>query len=122
MKPGSPLLCGLVQGRLMICLSGNPFAALACFEVFARPVLDRLSGLSDCRCRRARARLSGSFGKASPGRRLSRARFDGMRVTLPAENHSSGSLATMIGCNCLIDIPAGSGPLADGDDVEIVLI
>ena len=122
MKPGSPLLCGLVQGRLMICLSGNPFAALACFEVFARPVLDRLSGVSDCRCRRVRARLSGSFGKASPGRRLIRARFDGMRVTLPAENHSSGSLATMIGCNCLIDIPAGSGPLADGDDVEIVLI
>ena len=50
MKPGSPLLCGAYQGKLMICLSGNPFAALACFEVFARPVLDALSGLAGAGC------------------------------------------------------------------------
>ena len=31
MKPGSPLLCGLYEGKLVLCLSGNPFAALACF-------------------------------------------------------------------------------------------
>ena len=122
MKPGSPLLCGVYQGKLMICLSGNPFAALACFEVFARPVLDALSGLAGAGLRRVRAQLRGSFGKASPGRRLIRARFDGAQVLLTGDNHSSGSLATMIGCNCLIDIPAGSGALRDGDEVEIILL
>ena len=122
MKPGSPLLCGVYQGKLMICLSGNPFAALACFEVFVRPVLDALSGLAEAGLRRVRAQLRGSFGKASPGRRLIRARFDGAQVLLTGDNHSSGSLATMIGCNCLIDIPAGSGALRDGDEVEIILL
>ncbi len=39
MKPGSPLLCGMYAGKLLICLSGNPFAALCCFEVFAVPML-----------------------------------------------------------------------------------
>ncbi|MGN0997505.1 MAG: gephyrin-like molybdotransferase Glp [Candidatus Ventricola sp.] len=122
MKPGSPLLCGVYQGKLMICLSGNPFASLACFEVFARPVLCRLSGMAEYGCRRVRARLRGGFDKASPGRRLIRARFDGAVVCLTGSNHSSGSLSTMIGCNCLIDIPAGSGALQDGDEVEILLL
>ena len=122
MKPGSPLLCGLYEGKLLICLSGNPFAALACFELFAKPVLAKLSGCTQAVNPRVRAPLADSFGKASPGRRLIRARFDGKRVHMTGQNHSSGSLSSMIGCNCLIDIPAGSGALADGDEVEIVLL
>ena len=122
MKPGSPLLCGLYEGKLVLCLSGNPFAALACFEVFAAPVLRRLAGQGDWQTPRVRATLQGSFAKASPGRRLIRARCEGGTVRLTGENHSSGSLATMIGCNALIDIPAGSGPLSDGDEVEVLLL
>ena len=122
MKPGSPLLCGLYDGKLILCLSGNPFAALACFEVFAAPVLRRLAGQSDCRTPRAHATLHGGFPKSSPGRRLIRARYEGGDVCLTGENHSSGSLSTMIGCNAFIDIPAGSGPLADGDEVEVLLL
>lgn len=122
MKPGSPLLCGLYEGKLVLCLSGNPFAALACFEVFAAPVLRRLAGQGDWQTPRVRATLQGSFAKASPGRRLIRARCEGGTVRLTGKNHSSGSLATMIGCNALIDIPAGSGPLSDGDEVEVLLL
>ena len=39
-----------------------------------------------------------------------------------AGNHSSGSLSANIGCNCLIDIPAGTGPLQANDEVEVILI
>lgn len=41
-------------------------------------------------------------------------------VTLP-EGHSSGVLSSLVGCNCLVDIPAGSGVLDRGDPVEILL-
>ena len=85
-------------------------------------VLDSLSGMAGAGLRRVRTKLRGSFGKASPGRRLIRARFDGAGVCLTGDNHSSGSLSTMIGCNCLIDIPAGSEALRDGDEVEILLL
>ncbi len=122
MKPGSPLLCGLYQGKLLICLSGNPFAALACFEVFAVPVLRKLAGETQVALRRVQGILEGDFPKESRGRRLIRARIAGDRVELTGDNHSSGSLATMIGCNCLIDIPAGTGPLRAGDRVEVILL
>mgnify|MGYP002301050423 FL=1 len=37
-----------------------------------------------------------------------------------AEAHSSGSLSAMIGCNCLVELPAGSGPVKPGEEVEVL--
>ena len=37
-----------------------------------------------------------------------------------AEAHSSGSLSAMIGCNCLVELPAGSGPVTPGEEVEVL--
>lgn len=122
MKPGSPLLGGLYQDKLMICLSGNPFAALCCFEVFAVPVLRALGGQREYMSRRFKTRTKSGYPKASPMRRLIRAQFDGEGVTPAVGNHSSGSLLSNAGCNCLIDIPAGSGPLQANDEVEVILL
>lgn len=48
----------------------------------------------------------------------------GGSVTIPgednAEAHSSGSLSAMIGCNCLVELPAGSGPVTPGEEVEVL--
>ena len=38
-KPGSPMLAGKVGGKLVFCLSGNPFAAAATLEQYAVPAL-----------------------------------------------------------------------------------
>ena len=37
-KPGSPMLAMIVEDKPVFCLSGNPFAAAATFEVLVRPV------------------------------------------------------------------------------------
>ena len=37
-----------------------------------------------------------------------------------AEAHSSGSLSAMMGCNCLVELPAGSGPVTPGEEVEVL--
>lgn len=122
MKPGMPTMAGQKDGKLIICLSGNPFSALACFEVFAVPVLRKLSGEQICDSRRVRTVFRGQFGKAGKARRIVRAFFDGNSARLTGENQSNGSLSTMIGCNCLIDIPAGNGPLCDGDEITVILL
>ena len=44
-KPGKPLLAGVVDGVAVFALPGHPAAVTVCFEVFVRPVLQRLSGL-----------------------------------------------------------------------------
>ena len=60
----------------------------------------------------------------SKGNRYLRAKAMGGSVTIPgegnAEAHSSGSLSAMIGCNCLVELPAGSGPVTPGEEVEVL--
>lgn len=121
-KPGSPVLAAMVRGKPVLCLSGNPFAAAATFEVVARPPLCRLAGWSAPMPRRVSGVLTSAFPKASPSRRLVRARLEGSAVSLPSGAHVSGALSALIGCNCLIDIPAGSPPLAANTPVEVVLL
>lgn len=121
MKPGSPAIGWKGNGYIGIALSGNPFAALATFELLARPVLAKLSYCDELRCRRKRGTLVNGFGKASQGRRLIRARVDDGRVYLP-ERHESGVLYSAVDCNAFVDIPAGSKELSAGEEVEIILL
>ena len=46
-KPGSPTLAFVCEGTLVLCLSGNPFGAIANFALLARPVLAALTGQKD---------------------------------------------------------------------------
>lgn len=38
MKPGMPTLLARRGGRVILSLSGNPFAAAVAFELFGRPI------------------------------------------------------------------------------------
>ena len=121
MKPGAPVIGWTFGKTLSIALSGNPFAAYATFELLARPVLAKLSRRDEILYKRSRGFLVDDFPKKSFGRRFIRARVDGDKIFLPMR-HESGNLFSAVGCNCLIDIPAGSDMLRAGDEVEIILI
>ena len=68
--------------------------------------------------------LTTGFSKPSKGNRYLRARASGGTVAIPGEGnteaHSSGSLSAMIGCNSLVELPAGSGPVEPGEEVEVL--
>ena len=121
-KPGSPMIAAQVGEKLVFCLSGNPFAAAATLEQYAVPALLRAAGRreEDCIPVHTRGRLTTGFSKPSKGTRFLRARALGGLVEIPGEAHSSGSLSAMMGCNCLVELPAGSGPVAPGEEVEVL--
>ena len=89
-------------------------------ELLARPALEALSG-SDWQPQRIPAVLGGDFAKPSPVRRFLRATLRGGTAFI-GNSHASGSLLSMIGSNCLIDVPAGSPPLHAGDPVTAWLM
>ena len=121
MKPGTPAIFSMAGGKPVLSLSGNPFAAAATFELFGRPMLSALSGDSRLDVTRTSAVLRGSFPKGSAGRRFVRGAYADGAVTLPA-GPTTGQMRYQVGCNCLVDIPAGSGPLSDGQTVSVVLL
>lgn len=121
MKPGMPTLLAAWNGALILGLSGNPFSAAVPFELLLRPMLAKLTGDPSLEMRRARGVAANDFGKPSPTRRFLRARVCGQSVSMPAAQ-SNGQMRSMVGCNCLIDVPGGSGAVRKGDTVELWLL
>lgn len=121
-KPGMPTLCGLYRGILLICLSGNPFGAAVNLELLVRPVLAKLSGNRELDLKRIQAILETRFLKSSRVSRYVRAYYEDGRVRIPKGSNASGVLSSMCGCNCLIEIPAGSEGLEKGENVWVIQI
>ena len=122
MKPGTPAMYSLYKDKPILSLSGNPFAAIATFELMGKELIYKLTGDKEYKMVRKTATMEDNFEKASPSRRFIRAIYNGEKVYLTKGGHSSGILSSMIGCNCLIDIKPGTDKLAKGDKVEIILL
>lgn len=120
MKPGMPTLYALLGNSHFFGLSGNPFAAAVGLELLCVPLLRAMTSLNP-QPDRVQATLSSDFGKPVPVRRFLRGKLKGGYVTLP-DGHSSGVMRSMVGCNCLVDVPAGAGPLHAGDLVSVLLL
>ena len=118
-KPGMPTLAAEKDGVLFIGLSGNPFSAAIPFEMFVREILSLKMGNSDLKLRRETLTAVTGFSKNSRRRRFLRGKAEGKEVWLP-DQQANGQMRSMVGCNCLIEIPAGSGPVKAGDKVEVL--
>ncbi len=121
-KPGMPVFSAIYRNKPVLCLSGNPFAAMTNFELLGRPALYKLSDDKRLISDRTEGVMEDGFYKASPLRRFVRAVYSAGKVRLSGTNHSSGALMALIGCNALIDIPKGSAGLNPGDRVRLVLL
>lgn len=120
-KPGTPVLFATYKNKPLLCLSGNPFAALATFELLGKELIYKLTKDKNLETVRVSTVMESEFLKSSPTRRIIRGIYKNNRVYLP-KGHSSGMLGSMIGCNCLVDIKAGTNKLQKGDKVEIILL
>lgn len=112
MKPGMPTMLSVVRGVPMLSLSGNPSAAAVAFELLMPHVQEAVFH------RAAEAVLANNFEKNSPVRRFLWGYSDGGQVWA-AEHQRNSNIRSMVGQNCLIDIPAGSGPLTAGSSVTV---
>ena len=121
-KPGMPTLFSDYQGIPVMSLSGNPFSALVITELLLRPMLAKMMRKPSLDLVRVQGTLADAFGKPSPSRRFVRAYWEKGTFHLPEGLNSNGVLASMVGCNCLLDVPAGSGTLKPGDPAEAILL
>ena len=121
LKPGTPAMFSRHGGKPILSLSGNPFAAFTTFELLARPLLAALAEEPRLLPRQRQAVLTTPYDKPSPRRRFLRGRYEEGRAALP-EGHSSGQLASLVGCNCLVELPAGAPPAEAGQAVQVWLL
>lgn len=121
MKPGMPTLFTVYQGVPIVSLSGNPFGVAVTVEMLVRPLLQKMKQDDSLKLVRVKGILQEPFNKPSRGRRLIRATWKDGKIYLPDGLHSNGVLASMAGCNCLIDA-VGVPALDVGTEVEAILL
>jgi molybdopterin molybdotransferase len=98
-RPGKPVVFGLVHGRPFFGLPGNPLSTLVTFELFARPALELLGGAAHAPLRWLRVRLAEDHRQGPlPLTHFVPGRLDGAlgdATVLPLRAQGSGDVAAL---------------------------
>ncbi|VFA92035.1 Molybdopterin molybdenumtransferase [Nocardia farcinica] len=116
MQPGGPQGLSVVDGTPVLSFPGNPVSTLVSFEVLARPVLRRLSGLPPLRG--FETTLREAVRSPAGKRQFLRGRLtdDGVETVSGPGSHL---IAGMARADVLIDVPAEATELAAGAPVWV---
>ena len=118
-QPGTPTIGSVLNGKAILSLSGNPYAALVNFDLYFWPLAAKLTGCDAYLPKREKAVLKSEYPKVNRLRRFVRARAEEGTVTLPAKSHASSVLSNLLDCNCYIDLNENM-KVSPGDTVSIV--
>ncbi|MFZ5816528.1 MAG: gephyrin-like molybdotransferase Glp [Bacillota bacterium] len=125
-KPGTPVCAGVLEGRLVIGLSGNPAAAITNFDLLVRPLLDHLLGRPRLGLRQAEGLLDQPVTKTVPLTRYLRAKvYNGPDGEIHIDTdmaQRAGVLSSMCYANAYAVIPGHTGPLPAGTRVQVLLL
>ena len=125
LKPGKPVIIGLSNEVPVFGLPGHPVSAMVCFDLFVRPAIDRLSGLSTEQLPEASisARLDRNMNSAAGRRDLIRVQLSRQDDTWIAEPilGKSGSISTLSRAHGYFIIPESSQGVSQGTTITVYL-
>lgn len=125
LKPGGASAYGVRGGKLVCGLSGNPASAMINFYAVVLPALRKMMGWAEPRLTEITVSLGTGFGKKSPKTRLIRGRLrleNGEVIMDVSREQGNGVLHSLVGCDVLAEIPAGSDRLPAGTHLSAWLI
>jgi molybdopterin molybdotransferase len=119
-KPGKPVSFGVRGETLVFGLPGNPVSSLVGAELFVKPALRALQGLSDPLPRFERGVLARTLRRNAARDELVRARSrldpDGV-VLEPLSGQESHMIVQAAAADALVHVPRGEGELEEGSAV-----
>jgi molybdopterin molybdotransferase len=125
MQPGKPQGFGSIGAdhTPLLALPGNPVSSYVSFELFVRPAIRTLMGLSEVQRPRTTATLTADKALSSPrGRRqFLRARYADGRAT-PVGGAGSHLVAALAQADALVVVPEDVESVEPGAEVEVVLL
>ena len=122
MRPGGSLLAYTIDGKLVLALSGNPGAAVLGLLLLGLPCVKKRRGLADVMPEECVVRLAREVKKGSPKMRIMRGYLeirDGEAFFVENEGQGGGDISSLVNCDLLAEIPAGSPPLPAGTCIKV---
>ncbi|MGA9387456.1 MAG: gephyrin-like molybdotransferase Glp [Candidatus Bathyarchaeia archaeon] len=125
MRPGMPTALAVVDGKPVMVFPGNPVAVMIAFEVFARPLICRMLGLSHDEARPTlETRMTRRIATALGRRTFVRVRVfrkGGEVFAEPVSARGSGLISTMTRSNGYTVVPENREGLEKGEAVLVHL-
>ncbi|MGH8775043.1 MAG: molybdotransferase-like divisome protein Glp [Jiangellaceae bacterium] len=128
MQPGMPQGFGTVgvEATPIFTLPGNPVSAFVSFEVFVRPAIRKMLGVSRLHRPSVKAILQSTLRSREGKRQFARARWqpapDGSYLVTPLAGQASHRLADLAYANALVVVPEHVTEIAAGQVVDTVLL
>lgn len=124
-KPGRPTAFAVKGETLIFSLPGNPVSTLVTFEMFVRPALRKMQGMTPAIPPFARALLAEPIRKRAERVQFERVQVrteQGRLVAASAGDQNTGILTTMVRANGIAVLPAERDSFEAGDEVEVLLL
>ncbi len=124
-RPGKPLAFGVMSGRPVFGLPGNPVSAAICFEQYVRPAILKWQGGDHESRARLWAFLEEEFGKPPGLHVFARGILSsdaGRLVVRPAGGQGSNLSMSMVRANCVAHLPEAWNEAPKGGLVEVELM
>jgi len=122
LRPGKPTILGVVNGKPIFGLPGNPSSAMVTFELFVTPCIYRLSGCRQPLRRFVKARLTRNIASAA-GREdyvpVKLHEQDGEMLAEPVFGKSN-LLSNMMRADGMAQVPLDRNGLAEGESALVI--
>ena len=125
MRPGQPLAFGMLKGKPLFGLPGNPVSSMVSFEQFVRPSILKMAGRTNLFRPILRAVLLETIEKKAGWMHFIRCRLsrEGEKVLASTTGEQgSGILSSMVKAQGLIAIPQEKTCIRSGEEVKVLLL
>lgn len=124
-KPGKPVIGAVCNGKPVFGLPGHPVAVYICFELFVKPVINYMLGVTDKEFKKTvKAKISRSI-HSQAGRedfiRVSLEERDGEIWATPLLS-KSGLIMSLVRAHGIVHIPSQLLGVSEGDEVLVEII
>ncbi len=124
-KPGRPTAFGVKDKSLVFSLPGNPVSTMVTFEMFVRPALRKLQGITPAIRPFVKATLVESVSKRPERVMFLRVQVrteQGRLVASSAGDQNTGILRTMVRANGIAVLPVDRDRFEVGDEVDLLVL
>jgi len=123
LRPAMPTGLGILEGKPVLILSGNPVAAVIGFEVFGRPLICRMLGMTKTEPRpivtvKLAKRITSALGRKTYVR-VKVAQKNGELLAEPVSAKGSGAISTMTQSNGYVIVPENREGVTEGETVTV---
>jgi putative molybdopterin biosynthesis protein len=123
-KPGKPVILGMIRGKPVLGIPGYPVSAFIAFTLFARPLLHLWQGMEMVQPETMRAQLSRQVASSLGQEEFVRVKVGqvGDKTVATPLTRGAGVIMSLLRADGIVRIPSLSEGIGAGSDVEVELL